>query len=498
MVILNAEQTRQADAHTIANEPIESIDLMERASLAFADHFCSRFSNDKNIIVICGTGNNGGDGLAISRILLQRGFNLTPGVIGKTDKGSPDFQANLIRIEAFQKPLNIVSADKIIDFEDCDIVIDAIFGSGLTRPVTGLFAQVIDRINSSSALVVAVDIASGLYGDQPPEGDSIIKANVTVSFQLPKLAFFIPSNDQYVGEWEVVDIGLDTAFINAQEVAYIMLDQNRMSKLVRPRLKFDHKGSFGHGLLIGGSYGKMGAMVLAAGAFLRAGAGLLTTHIPKCGYEIMQTAVPEAMVMADKDEQVITETKNKKRYSALGIGPGLGTDPDTSRAVKAMIMDNQAPLVIDADGLNIIANHTELLELLPKNTILTPHVKEFERLAGKSSTDWHRLELARSFAKKHDVILVLKGAHSAVIAPSAITYFNSTGNPGMAKGGSGDVLTGIITSLVTQGYNPLDAACLGVYVHGEAGDLAALDLGEISMNASDLINYLPDSFSGLK
>ena len=495
MVILNAEQTRQVDALTIKNEPIESIDLMERASLAFSDFFCSRFIIDHKIAVVCGTGNNGGDGLAISRILLKRGFKPTTVVVGNSEGGSADFHANLTRLSKLQNPSRIDSQSEIIDFDDYDIVIDAMFGSGLTRPVTGLNAKVIGQINSSSATIIAVDIASGLYGDRPPEGVSIIQANTTVSFQLPKLAFLIPSNHQYVGEWEVLDIGLDVEFINEQESDYRLLDRKDISKLLRLRQKFDHKGTFGHGLLIGGSYGKMGAMVLAANAFMRSGAGLLTTHVPKCGYSIMQTSVPEAMAVVDKAEQVLTEKMNDSRYSALGIGPGLGTDPDTVKAIKAMILDNQAPLVIDADGLNIIARHSELIELLPENTILTPHVKEFERLAGQANSDWQRLELARAFAISHKVILVLKGAHTAVISPIGQVNFNSTGNPGMATGGSGDVLTGIITALLTQGYNPIDAACLGVYLHGSAGDLAALDLGEISMNASDLINYLPDAFA---
>ena len=498
MKVLSAEQTRQADSYTIKTEPIASIDLMERASIAFCNHFCELYENDKSITVVCGSGNNGGDGLAISRILHEKGYNITTYVARVSDGGSPDFTSNLSRLRKIKEPVKISSLENIPAFNDQDVIIDAIFGSGLDRPVTGFIGEIILAINDAKVQTVAVDIASGLNCDQPSEGKSIIEPAVTISFQAPKMAFFIPSNYKYVGDWIAVDIGLDKSFINSLATKQHVLDHNTISNLLPPRNKFDHKGTFGHGLLVGGSFGKIGAMVLAAGAFIRTGAGLLTVHIPKCGYNIIQTTVPEAMATADQSDNIISESKLEDRYATVGIGPGLGTDPETSKALKTILLSNKYPIVLDADGLNLVSKHGEILELLPEHSILTPHVKEFDRLAGTSNSDWERLEKIKSFAISHKVILVLKGAHTAIANPDGQVFYNNTGNPGMATGGSGDVLTGILASLLTQGYNPRDAANLGVYVHGLAGDLAALDLGEISLTATDIINYLPEAFLSLK
>jgi NAD(P)H-hydrate epimerase len=497
MQILSAEQTRQADAYTIKNEPITSIELMERASLAFAQHFSASYSKKKTVAVVCGTGNNGGDGLAISRILQEKGYNVSVFIARAGEGGSPDFLTNLARLAENRSPTDICSPSDIPGFEEYDLIIDAIFGSGLARPVTGLFGEIILAMNASRASIIAVDIASGLYCDHPPEGSCIVEPDLSISFQLPKLAFLIPANFKFVGEWVVVDIGLDQQYINSLNTPYQLLDHGYISSLFLPRNKFDHKGTYGHGLLIGGSYGKIGAMVLAASAFIRSGAGLLTTNIPRCGYNILQTTVPESMVIADKSEHIITESKFEDRYFAVGIGPGLGTAADTAKALKTLLLKIKNPAVLDADALNLLARKSELPELLPEKSILTPHPKEFARLAGESASDWDRLEKVKSFAARHKVILILKGAHTAIACPDGKIYFNNTGNPGMATGGSGDVLTGVLTALLTQGYKPGNAASLGVYVHGLAGDLAATDLGETSLTASDIINYLPEAFHSL-
>jgi ADP-dependent NAD(P)H-hydrate dehydratase / NAD(P)H-hydrate epimerase len=497
MKILNAEQTRLADAHTIAHEPIASIDLMERAANSFVDAFCGDYGSENKVIVVCGTGNNGGDGLAISRILLGKGYLVDAYVIQPKEGGSEDFETNLARIEPLLSCKIINDEPDIPSFKQYHVIIDAIFGSGLTRKVTGLYAEVISAINASSTDVVAVDIPSGLYVDEPPEPDAqgaIIEADSTISFQVPKLSFFMPENYQYVGRWEVVDIGLNQDFITQQESDFSTIEHAEVEKFLPPRSKFSHKGSFGHGQLFGGSYGKMGAITLAAEAFLRSGAGLLTVTIPASGTDIMQTTVPEAMVLAQPGEKLLSAFNISPKAVALGVGPGLGQAAVTAQAFGDFLRNNTKPLVLDADALNILSDNQELLSLLPPDTIITPHLKEFDRLAGPSDNNWERLAKARAFSRQHQLITVLKGAHTAVINKDGKVKFNTTGNPGMATAGSGDVLLGIVTSLRTQGLAGFTAAVVGTYIHGCAGDDAASKLSMSSLLASDIIAALTKVF----
>jgi NAD(P)H-hydrate epimerase len=375
-----------------------------------------------------------------------------------------------------------------------DITVDAIFGSGLNRPAEGIAAEVIDAINGSEATVVAVDIPSGLYVDSYNSSQHIIKADYTVSFQLPKLSFLLPQNSRYVGEWHLTDIGLHPEGIKAAQATHFYITEDLIKGLVKKRDKYGHKGNFGHALIIAGSYGKMGAAQLAVKACLKTGVGLLTAYVPECGYQIMQMAVPEAMTLTDPDEKQISAIPSLEKFTTIGIGPGLGTDEATIKAITALLQEYTQPMVIDADGLNILAKKQELLKCLPPDSILTPHPKEFERLAGETSNEYERLEVLEKFARHYQVVVVLKGAHSAIATPSGEVYFNSTGNPGMATGGTGDVLTGIITSLLAQKYAPAEAALLGVYFHGLAGDCAATEQGLNALTASDLISHLPQAF----
>jgi ADP-dependent NAD(P)H-hydrate dehydratase / NAD(P)H-hydrate epimerase len=497
MNILDAEKTRLADAHTIANEPIASIDLMERASASFTEAFCRNYGSENKIAVVCGTGNNGSDGLAISRILLSKGHLVDPFVIQLKEGGSEDFETNLSRIEPLSSYKIISASHDIPVFGQYNVIIDAVFGSGLTRKVTGLYAEVISAINSSTADVVAVDIPSGLFVDQPSEVEAaIIKANATISFQVPKLSFFMPENYQYVGRWQVIDIGLDQDFIDQQESDFSTIEHDEVEKLLPLRSKFSHKGSFGHGQLCGGSYGKMGAITLAAEAFLRSGAGLLTVTIPTSGTNIMQTKVPEAMVLEQPGEKELSDFNISAKATAIGVGPGLGQAKETVKAFGDFLRDNTKPLVLDADALNIISSNQELLSLLPSDTIITPHLKEFDRLAGSSNDQWQRLAKAREFSRQYQLITVLKGAHTAVINKDGKVKFNTTGNPGMATAGSGDVLLGIITSLRTQGLSGIDAAVASTYIHGRAGDDAANKLSMSALLASDIIEALTVVFIG--
>ena len=493
MRILNTQQIRDLDAWTIQHEPVASIDLMERASQAFVDWLTVRTDTSKKIHVVCGTGNNGGDGLAIARMLFDWGYPVKAFILQGESAGSGDFGVNKARLPEKLECREIRSENELPFFDTCDVIIDAIFGSGLTRPPVGLYAIAIDRINASRALRIAVDIPSGLMADSPSSG-SIVKADYTVSFQLPKLAFMLPEAHAFTGEWVLADIGLDKGFIRKTDTAHFYTRLKDIQKIVKPRSKFAHKGTYGHALLIAGSFGKMGAAILAARAALRAGVGLLSVHIPKCGYEILQTAVPEAMAIVDDDVNMFTTAPDVHGYTTLGIGPGLGQDEKTVAALAKVLQRFGKPVVIDADGLNILGRHRHLFELIPPGSILTPHPKEFERLTGPWKNDFERLQMQKQLAVSLKSIVVLKGAHTAVATEKGLVFFNSTGNPGMATGGTGDVLTGVITGMLAQKYTPHEAAICGVFLHGLAGDLAALECGMEGMTASDLVANLPAAF----
>jgi NAD(P)H-hydrate epimerase len=491
--ILNAAQIRAIDAYTIQHEPIASIDLMERASQAFVDWFTERFWNVPAVKVFCGLGNNGGDGMAIARLLSQLHFSVDVYVVLYADQTSPDCATNLERLNRQLSPRTIRKTEEIPGLQAEDIIIDAIFGSGLSRPVEGLAAAVVEAINASHATVIAVDIPSGLFVDAANTSTAIVRADHTVTFQLPKLAFLLPENEPYTGEWHKVDIGLHPAAIQQSDTPFYYITADLIKSIIRKRGKFSHKGTFGHGLLIAGSYGKMGAAVLCAKACLRSGIGLLTLHIPNCGYQIMQMAVSEAMTVTDTNDAYVTQLPDTEKYITIGLGPGLGTHPETAVVLEEVLTHFTKPIVLDADALNMLSHHKSWLEKLPPNSILTPHPKEFERLTGKASNDYERLALLHQFSSKYKVITLLKGAHTAIALPNGTVYFNSTGNPGMATGGTGDILTGMITSLLAQGYEPYQAAILGVYLHGLAGDLAAQHKGYAGLIASDLIDYIPQA-----
>ena len=491
MKILSASQIRDLDAHTIQSEPISSLDLMERAARAFVRWLCARFDNRQSLVFFCGKGNNGGDGLAIARLLSAKGYNVTVYVVDYTDKASDDFSRNLERIAEHLAIHTINDKKDIPTLTGNELLIDALLGSGLSRPAEGLLASAIKAMNDSPARVISVDIASGLYMDEiNGKDDAIVRPDYTVSFQLPKLAFMIPYNGPFVGDWQVVNIGLNQTFIQEVATPYFFTDRKSAKKLIRDREKFSNKGTFGHALLLAGSFGKMGAAQLCGGACLRSGAGLLTMHVPGCGYQIIQIALPEAMCTVDIHEKMLTTLPDLAAYSAIGVGPGVGKEPQTLQMLKELIEKAKVPMVWDADALNLLSENPDLLKKLPGHTIITPHPKEFERLAGKSKDDYARLELARDFAKEHKLVVVLKGAHTAVIFADGTVHFNATGNAGMATGGAGDVLTGILTSLLAQQYNPQDAARLGVYQHGIAGDRAAKTRTKVAMIASDIVENL--------
>lgn len=500
MYVLSAEQIRAWDQYTIQHEPVASIDLMERAARKCVDWLQRNNWQERPFFIFCGKGNNGGDGLAIARMLLQLGFSVNTFILENGKSGSPDFQANLQRLHTRTTDIHFsqpgVSFPKLPDEA---IVIDALFGTGLNQPVTGFVAELIQCINTSNATVVSIDLPSGLFADQSSSNtSSIVKADHTLTFQAFKLALLIQENASFVGEVHVIDIGLHPAFLETIHSSFQLMDETWAKRLFCPRNRFAHKGQFGHALVVGGSIGKMGAMLLATKACVAAGAGLTTALVPAAGYEIMQTGVPEAMVITDTQESVLSVLpEDISKYSAIGIGPGMGTSESAMNTFSFICRRYDRPVVIDADGLNALAKQPELLTHLPPFSILTPHPKEFERTFGTQANDFDKLEKAREAASRYKIIIVLKGHHTSISTPGGISFFNTTGNAGLAKGGSGDVLTGIITALLAQGYQPIHAALLGVWLHGAAGDKAMTMKAFETLTATDIIDGLSFAFRRL-
>lgn len=489
MKILNAKQIRAWDQFTIENEPVSSYALMERASSKCFEWISNKFDKAHSFTFFCGTGNNGGDGLAIARMLINEGYKVKVYLVKISEKLSPDCQKNY---EKLSKLTNILElGNDHFDVEENNILVDAVFGSGLNRPIQGFIKAIVQTINSLEHFKISIDIPSGLFADDNTDNDlnAIIKANVTLTFQVPKLSFLLPENAVFVGDWKILDIGLHQAFLKTVDTKYFYTDLAYCKKIYKPRPKYSHKGTYGHALLIAGSKGKIGAAVLAAKASLRAGIGLLTVHTANCGYTVLQTAVPEAMTLCGEHDCEIDFTGSIDPFDVIGIGPGIGKGENAQKTLKYIIQNAKVPVVLDADALNILAENKTWLSFLPLNAVLTPHPKEFERLAGKWSSDTEKLDLQREFAFKYNCIVVLKGAHTSIAFPDGNIWFNSTGNPGMATAGAGDVLTGIITGLAGY-YDDADATILGVFLHGLAGDKAAYLKSQESVIATDIIDNI--------
>ena len=498
MEILSAEQIRAWDQYTIQHEPISSIDLMERAAESCLSWLDSAGYLTRSFSIFCGKGNNGGDGLALARLLSIQDCIVTVYILEFGHIGTDDFQANLARLHVTPVEVRFIQGDNFPPIPAGEVLIDALLGSGLNRKLEGVTAGLVEHLNRSGNTIVSIDIPSGLFVSRSSKDNPVVRATHTLSFQVYKPAFLLPENEEWIGEVHILDIGLLPGYLQLTGSDTELLDPAIIGDIFKPRKQFSHKGNYGHALLIAGSFGKMGAAVLAGRSCLRAGAGLLTVLVPGCGYDILQTSLPEAMALTDPDEKIHTrlplDVKDLAKFSVVGIGPGLGTDTRTVSFLRDLLQQYRKPMVVDADGLNILAAHPDLMGLLPPYSILTPHPKEFERLFGPSTDDYARLEKAREMAKVHECIIVLKGHYTFVAMPGGKGYFNPTGNAGMAKGGSGDVLTGILTALLGPLYSPGEAALLGVYLHGLAGDLAALDDSQESMLPGDLADHLGKAF----
>ncbi len=503
MKILTGGQFRELDLYTIEHEPIASIDLMERASRAIADEILRRWpTGEQRFFVFAGPGGNGGDGLAVARMLTEAGRITTTYLFNVRGSLNPDCEANRERLHNIADATLIEVTSELLfpELQPDDIVIDALFGTGLSKPLSGGFALVTKRINQSRSTVISIDVPSGLMCEDNSYNDtqSIIRADLTLTLGQPKLSFFLAENQRFIGEVHRLDIGLSDEGLDHMKTYIWLTESSEIKSLLRRRPRFAHKGTMGHALLVAGSRGMMGAAILCARAALRSGVGKLTAHIPYSSLDIMQTAVPEAIVDIDIDSDITTAAIDANFYQAVGIGPGLGTHRHTANALKAFLQQHEGPLVLDADALNIIAANRDWLQLIPADSILTPHPLELDRLLGHSRTSLERMNLARDLAVSQRIFIVIKGHFTQICTPTGDVLINPTGNPGMATAGAGDVLTGIITSLMAQGYLSAEAAQLGVYLHGLAGDLAAATLSEEGLVASDIVDFLPRAFTAIR
>ncbi|MBL7816270.1 MAG: NAD(P)H-hydrate dehydratase [Saprospiraceae bacterium] len=499
-MLLTTEQIRAWDSYTIDNEPISSYDLMERASSVFTEWFISLYDTSKPIILLCGTGNNGGDGLVIARFLHLLQYQVSVFICHITKNESVDFTKNLEKLNELNVP---ILRGEIFEHQSFPIItydviiIDAILGSGLTRPVSSYWTSFFEMLNQSEAEIVSVDIPSGLFADKHTVG-GIIKAKQVLSFELPKLAFLLPENEPYVPQFAYRSIGLHCNFVKQVSIQNYFITKTFIQPFIKKRKKFAHKGVFGHALLVVGSVGMAGAALLAARACMRVGVGLLTIQTPLSNRVILQLGIPEAMLFGDDQENELTKVIDSQKFTTIGIGCGITKSTKMAEILRGYLEQSEHPLVLDADALNILSENPEWLDLIPESSILTPHPKEFERLFGKTVNDFERLELLRTKSKELKINILLKGAHTIVADTEGVCYFNSTGNAGMATAGSGDVLTGIITGLLAQGYEPKMVAIIGVYIHGLAGDYAAQTKGQEAMLASDIVENLSQAFLNMR
>ncbi|MDD4696057.1 MAG: NAD(P)H-hydrate dehydratase [Fermentimonas sp.] len=498
MKILTSQQIRNVDTETIKREAISSLELMKRASTAFYNWFIEKYSNKHtSVLLFSGIGNNGGDGLVIARLLYKSGYNVKVCVVEYSNRYSEDCVHNLRRAKAENiSIIKIADESQIPDISKYDVIIDGIFGTGLSREVSGIAESVIKRINDSGITVLSIDVPSGLFLER--KTTFAVKAAETVTFQIPKLALFLPENHLFTGNVTIIDIGLNKRSISETESYIYFTEKQDIRNLLKPLSKFAHKGTEGHVIIIGGSLGKCGSVCLSTKAALKTGCGLVTAYLPKCGMQVIQINFPEAMAIEDNGEKYITSIDFEIKPDAIGLGIGMGQNVDTQKALHDFLISNNIfPLVIDADGLNILAKNQDWLKLLQPNTILTPHPGELSRLIGEWSDDYDKIQKTRLFAQEYNLIVVVKGAYTLIIDSENI-YVNSSGTPALATAGSGDVLTGMITSLLAQGYKPIDAARVGVYLHGITSDMTMQTIHPRSFIASDIIENIGNAYSNLE
>ena len=490
--LLISSQLREADAYTIAHEPISSSDLMERASKAFVGWFINRFPDrNQSIAVYCGTGNNGGDGLAIARMLKDHHYqHMTVKIIRFSDKSSADFNTNLDRLTQSSVAITEIKTGDDLPAENSSIIIDALLGTGLNKPLSGDYEKLVNQLNGSKKTVVAVDVPTGMLseGEIDPKA-AVLKADLVITFQQPKLNFLLPESAPHIHCWEAVPIGLSEQFIQSLNSPYQWVEEKDIRQKLKHRQRFSNKGTYGHALIIAGQPETMGAALLSSSACAHAGAGLTTACILQSGLTALNTYLPEIMVIIRRDDE--QPEIDWAKFNTIAIGPGLGKGEQALNLLKEAFKNYDQPMVIDADALNLLAANPKLLKKIPANSILTPHVKEFDRLFGEHKSWWNRLETAKEKAKEYKIYIVLKNDYTITTTPDGKSYFNSTSNAAMASGGMGDVLTGIIASLLAQKYSAEDACIIGNYIHGKAGDELALPNRMNVVLPGRLITQLP-------
>ena len=500
MKIFTSAQIHELDNYTIEHEPIKSIDLMERAAKALTHAITGRWMPTVPVVVFAGPGNNGGDALAVARLLTEQGYQVKTFLFNINGHLSADCAENKKRLMDTKKAKSqFVEVTQEFDppqLERGMLVVDGLFGSGLNKPLNGGFASLVKYINSSKAEVVSIDMPSGLMTEDNTYNvrQNIVRADLTLTLGQKKLSMLFAENQLFIGDLQVLDIGLSREGIEKTDSQYTMLERDDVKSLLLKRDPFAHKGTMGNALIIAGSYGMAGAAILATESCLRSGAGKVTAYSPRKNVAVLQTAVPEAVLHVGNEETAFAEAIDTEDFQAVGIGPGLGTSETTAIAIIAQLRRTQCPLVCDADAINILSSHRAWLQQLPKEIIMTPHPKEFDRLEGHSSDSFERLSKARDLSQRINAYIILKGHRTALCCPDGHSVFNSTGNAGMATGGSGDVLTGILTGLLARGYGRLNACVVGMYLHGLAGDIAAAEVGQESLIARDIIRCLPKAF----
>lgn len=500
MKILSKDQVYQADKATENAENIPSYNLMERAGGYAFQYMHQRLQGQPvPVKIFCGIGNNGGDGLVIARYFVEHQYPVDVYVVNYSDNRSKDFLLALDELKKVTRkwPQVLKSEEDLPELSREDLIVDCIFGIGINRPAPDWVQSLFVAINKSGAYTVSIDVPSGMGIDLTIKDSPVVTPTIVLTFQTPKLAFFLPESGKYINNWTVLDIGLDRNFLNSVETQAQLIDKAEAQQMYKPRTKFSHKGTYGHALMIAGSYGKMGAAILSCKGALSSGAGLVTAYTTQQGLPILQSSIPETMVLTDRyNGKFIEEIQFDLEPTVIGIGPGLGTEKVTQKAFEQFLKANKTPLVIDADALNILSQNEQFLDFLPKYSVLTPHPKELERLIGAWEDDFDKLKKAEAFSKKYTCVLVLKDAHTITVFDGKY-YVNNTGNPGLATGGSGDVLTGIITGLIAQNYDPLTAAIFGVYLHGKAADIAINHTAYEGLTASMITEFLGQAYLDL-
>jgi len=494
MKLFTASDIKKIDRETIEQEGIESIDLMERAASAVAFEIMSRWIPSQRILILAGHGNNGGDALAVARLLIDQGYHPLVFLVNTQGQLSPDCAVNRQRLvdSGYEHFNEITRMLNLPVLSKSDVVVDGLFGNGLSAAIPRGYAALAKTIYESGAYVVSIDLPSGLFPEfnRNTLRSNVMHANLTLTFQFPRLAFFFSENAECVGNWKVLDIGLSQEAIRNTPSSCYLIDEAGVKDALRPRNPFSDKNDYGRIYMAAGSLGMSGAAILAAKAAMRSGAGLVSVHTPSCCYIPLQTAVPEAVVRQDSDNCHISEILPDKRFDAVVIGPGISTHKLTADAVEMFLRQSARPVVLDADALNCIAERRSLINNIPPNSIITPHAKEFDRLFGDFFSDEERFHRAMDMAKFLKIVIVLKGHYTFIFRPDGVVFVNGNGNPGMATAGSGDVLTGIIAALIAQKFRPDVAASLGTFIHGRAGSLAAKRYGEYGMTASDMADCI--------